>query len=154
MCPNCLYTWPSTPARAATLFHTELITTTESRPPRPLGPGENARRDQHTSRPEIPAQHAWTESGRIGDDQALGGQPVAAGTYPNRLQKVEDIKLIKVQRQWLRLGFQEEISQTLRKAIPWADGRRTSHNRNNVQESGRGCAVLLECPMISKWKGK
>lgn len=30
-----------------------------------------------------------------------------------RLQKVEDIKLAKVQRQWLRLGFREEIAQTL-----------------------------------------
>lgn len=30
-----------------------------------------------------------------------------------RLQKVEDIKLMKVQRQWLRLGFREEIAETL-----------------------------------------
>lgn len=30
-----------------------------------------------------------------------------------RLQKIEDIKLIKVQRQWLRLGFREEIAETL-----------------------------------------
>jgi hypothetical protein len=30
-----------------------------------------------------------------------------------RLQKIEDIKLAKVQRQWLRLGFREEIAQTL-----------------------------------------
>jgi len=29
------------------------------------------------------------------------------------LQKVEDIKLAKVQRQWLRLGFREEIVETL-----------------------------------------
>ena len=28
-----------------------------------------------------------------------------------RLQKVEDIKLMKVQRQWLRLGFREEIAE-------------------------------------------
>lgn len=34
-----------------------------------------------------------------------------------RLQKVEDIKLVKVQRLWLRLGFREEIAETLQENV-------------------------------------
>lgn len=40
------------------------------------------------------------------------GQPQQERTQA-RLQKVENIKLAKVQRQWLRLGFREEIAETL-----------------------------------------
>jgi hypothetical protein len=31
----------------------------------------------------------------------------------DRLQNIEDLKLVKVQRQWLQLGFREEIAETL-----------------------------------------
>ncbi len=45
-------------------------------------------------------------------ERLRAGQPQQERTQA-RLQKVEDIKLMKVHRQWLRLGFREEIAETL-----------------------------------------
>lgn len=63
-----------------------------------------------------------------------------------RLQKFEDIKLAKVQRQWLRLGFREEIAEALQTPSPEGSGRewdiwrakqfsREHQQKSNIEDS-------------------
>lgn len=51
-----------------------------------------------------------------------------------RLQKVEKIKLSKVQRQWFRLGFREDIAQTLRGDLVGQRERHIAHTKQAYRE--------------------
>jgi hypothetical protein len=64
-----------------------------------------------------------------------------------RMQKIEDIKLVKVQRLWLRLGFREEIAAALQTPAPPAAGRaRNLHairQRRRERQRERGLDTSL-----------
>lgn len=54
-----------------------------------------------------------------------------------RLQKVEDIKLMKVQRQWLRLGFREEIVETLQGNLAGRREKDIAHTKQTQRRRER-----------------
>jgi hypothetical protein len=73
-----------------------------------------------------------------------------------RLQKVEDIKLAKVQRQWLRLGFREEIAAAIQTPVPPAAGReRDLHairQRRRERQRARGLDTSLTLTRERDWE--
>lgn len=70
-----------------------------------------------------------------------------------RLQNIEDIKLMKVQRQWLRLGFREEIAETLRGVPAGRREREITQSKQTNRERERRCG-FRNYSFMTRDKGK